>query len=168
MISIATAGGENVPAREDTIKFSILVGLSAIFVDAAIAHGLLWENDPYWTYWVTKTFLITTVFLFGTAFLGIGIIPGLILTAVHTLILEIYYQWLAPVGLPQEPEWLDFNHLWVTGVPVHFLAIFGGYLMALWLWRRNHPVLQAERGETWRFAMYGLVTAIIIVAMDVS
>jgi hypothetical protein len=27
-----------------------LVGLSAIFVDAAIAHGLLWENDPYWTY----------------------------------------------------------------------------------------------------------------------
>ncbi|RWM76486.1 MAG: hypothetical protein EOR81_22805 [Mesorhizobium sp.] len=151
---------------KDTIKFSILVGLSAIFVDASIAHGLLWENDPYWTYWITKTFLITTVFLFGTAFLGIGIVPGLILTAVHTLILEIYYQWLAPVGLPQEPEWLDFNHLWVTGVPVHFLAILGGYLMALWLWRRNHPVLEAERGETWRFVVYGLVTAVIIVALD--
>lgn len=151
---------------KDTIKFSILVGLSAIFVDASIAHGLLWENDPYWTYWITKTFLITTVFLFGTAFLGIGILPGLILTAVHTLILEIYYQWLAPVGLPQEPEWLDFNHLWVTGVPVHFLAILGGYLMALWLWRRNHPVLEAERGETWRFVVYGLVTAVIVVALD--
>ncbi|RWF86091.1 MAG: hypothetical protein EOR30_12470 [Mesorhizobium sp.] len=151
---------------KDAIKFSILVGLSAIFVDAAIAHGLLWENDPYWTYWITKTFLITTVFLFGTAFLGIGIIPGLVLTAVHTLILEIYYQWLAPVGLPQEPEWLDFNHLWITGVPVHFLAIFGGYLMALWLWRRNHPALEAERGETWRFVVYGLVTAVMIVAID--
>ena len=61
---------------KDTIKFSILVALSAIFVDASIAHGLLWENDPYWTYWITKTFLIATVFLFGTAFLGIGIIPG--------------------------------------------------------------------------------------------
>jgi hypothetical protein len=150
----------------DLIKFSILVGLSAIFVDAALAHGLLWENDPYWTYWITKTFLITTVFLFGTAFLGVGIVPGLILTAVHTLILEIYYQWLAPVGLPQEPEWLDFNHLWVTGVPVHFLAIFAGYLMALWLWRRNRPQLEAERGETWRLAVYGLATAVVIVAID--
>jgi hypothetical protein len=93
-------------------------------------------------------------------------VPGLILTAVHTLILEIYYQWLAPVGLPQEPEWLDFNHLWVTGVPVHFLAILGGYLVALWLWRRNHPVLETERGETWRFVVYGLVTAVVIVSLD--
>ncbi|MER8409377.1 hypothetical protein NKH16_32860 [Mesorhizobium sp. M1307] len=151
---------------KDTIKFSILVALSAIFVDASIAHGLLWENDPYWTYWITKTFLIATVFLFGTAFLGIGIIPGLVLTAVHTLILEIYYQWLAPVGLPQEPEWLDFNHLWITGVPVHFLAILGGYLMALWLWRRNHVVAETDRGETRRFVVYGLVTAVIIVAAD--
>ncbi|WP_027997135.1 hypothetical protein [Sinorhizobium arboris] len=151
---------------KDTIKFSILVGLAAIFVDASIAHGLLWENDPYWTYWVTKTFLITSVFLFGTPFIGIGIVPGLILTAVHTLILEIYYQWLAPVGLPQEPEWLDFNHLWVTGLPVHFLAILGGYALALWLWRRNHPVLEPERGETWRFVVYGLVTSVIIVAID--
>lgn len=53
---------------KDTVKFSILVGFSAIFIDAVIAHGLFWDNDPYWTYWVTKTFLITTVFLFGTAF----------------------------------------------------------------------------------------------------
>ncbi|RWF53485.1 MAG: hypothetical protein EOS50_21190 [Mesorhizobium sp.] len=161
--SSRNAGAAHVSPRKDAIKFSILVGLSAIFVDAAIAHGLLWENDPYWTYWITKTFLITTVFLFGTAFFGIGIIPGLVLTAVHTLIFEIYYQWLAPVGLPRE---LDFNHLWITGVPVHFLAIFGGYLMALWLWRRNHPALEAERGETWRFVVYGLVTAVMIVAND--
>ena len=92
---------------------------------------MFWDNDPYWIYWITKTFLITTVFMFGTAFLGIGLVPGLILTAVHTAILEIYYQWLAPVGLPQKPEWLDFNHLWITGVPAHFRAIFAGCLLAL-------------------------------------
>ena len=129
----------------DVLKFGILVGLSAIFIDASIAHGLFWDNDPYWTYWITKTFLITSVFTFGTAFLGVGIVPGAILTAVHTLILEIYYQWLAPVGLPQEPEWLDFNHLWITGVPAHYLAIFAGYLLALWLWRRNRVGVELDR-----------------------
>src|SRR5512138_3440969 len=96
----------------EVIKFGALVGLAAIFVDAAIAHGLFWENDPYWTYWVTKTVLITSVFTFGSAFLGIGIKQGLILTAVHTLILETYYAVFAPIGLPQEPHWLGFNDLW--------------------------------------------------------
>ncbi len=133
---------------KDTVKFSILVGLSAIFIDAVIAHGLFWENDPYWTYWITKTFLIATFFLFGTTVVGIGIVPGLVLTAIHTAIPEIYYQWFAHVGLPQEPEWLDFDHLWTTGVPAHFLAIFAGYLLALWLWRRNHPTERIERAET--------------------
>ena len=132
-------------ARE-TAKFGILVGLSAIFIDAAIAHGLFWENDPYWTYWITKTFLITTVFIIGTALLGIGIVQGLIFTVVHTAILEIYYEWLSPIGLPQDPEWLDDNHLWTTGVPVHYLAILTGYFIALWIWRRAHtPVRHDER-----------------------
>jgi hypothetical protein len=71
------------------VTFGAWVGLSAIFVDAAIAHGLFWENDPYWTYWITKTFLITTIFTLGTALLGIGLWQGLALTAVHTLILEV-------------------------------------------------------------------------------
>lgn len=137
--------GETRLSVRDTAKFGLLVGLSAIFIDAAIAHGLFWDNDPYWTYWITKSFLIATVFTLGTAFLGIGIVQGLILTAVHTLILEIYYQWLAPVGLPQEPEWLDFNHLWVTGAPVHYLAILTGYLMALWIWRRAVVVESDKR-----------------------
>jgi hypothetical protein len=151
---------------KDTLKFAILVGLAAIFFDASIAHGLFWDNDPYWTYWITKTFLITTVFLFGTAFIGIGIWQGLVLTAVHTLILEIYYQWLAPIGLPQEPEWLDFNHLWVTGIPAHYLSILAGYLLALWLWRRNYPEPLPERAETGTFALYALVTAAIILVLD--
>jgi hypothetical protein len=152
---------------KDTVKFAILVGLSAIFIDSSIAHGLFWDNDPYWTYWITKSFLITTVFLLGTAFIGIGIWQGLVLTAVHTAILEIYYQWLAPVGLPQEPEWLDFNHLWVTGVPAHYLAILAGYFLALWLWRRNRPERFAAReADVHEFAVYALVTAVIILVFD--
>ena len=120
----------------DTAKFGLLVGLSAIFIDAVIAHGLFWENDPYWTYWITKSFLIATVFIAGTAFFGAGMVQGLILTAVHTAILEIYYEFLAPIGLPQEPQWLDDNHLYLTGIPVHYLAILCGYFIALWIWRR--------------------------------
>jgi hypothetical protein len=150
----------------DVLKFGILVGLSAIFIDASIAHGLFWDNDPYWTYWITKTFLIIAVFTFGTAFLGVGIVAGAILTAVHTLILEVYYQWLAPVGLPQEPEWLDFNHLWITGVPAHYLAIFAGYLLALWLWRRNRVGVELDRAPARALVIYALVTAAIIVVID--
>jgi len=158
---------------KDVVKFSVLVGLSAIFIDAAIAHGLFWDNDPYWTYWITKTFLITTVFLFGTAWIGLGIWQGLALTAVHTAILEVYYQWLAPVGLPQEPEWLDFNHLWVTGVPAHYLAILAGYFLALWLWRRNRltpPALYADDRTAWQatrgFSLYALIVAVVVLVLD--
>ncbi|HYC94792.1 MAG TPA: hypothetical protein VEB39_03745 [Sphingomicrobium sp.] len=120
----------------DTAKFGLLVGLSGIFIDAVIAHGLFWENDPYWTYWITKSFLIATVFIAGTAFFGIGIVQGLALTVVHTAILEIYYEFLSPIGLPQEPQWLDDNHLYATGIPAHYLAILAGYFIALWIWRR--------------------------------
>ena len=120
-----------------TVSFGLLVGVTAIFIDASIAHGLWWENDPYWTYWVTKTFLITAIFIVGTSLLGIGKKPGLIITAIHTLILEIYYQWLSPVGLPQEPVWLSFRDLWFPGFIVHFLAIYAGYQIALWFWMRN-------------------------------
>jgi hypothetical protein len=159
---------------KQVVKFSLLVGLGAIFIDAAIAHGLFWDNDPYWTYWITKTFLITTVFLLGTAWLGAGIWQGLVLTAVHTAILEVYYQWLAPVGLPQEPEWLDFNHLWVTGVPAHYLAILAGYFLALWLWRRNATLLSSDGRQerasayygTGAFSLYALAVTVVILVLD--
>src|SRR5687768_1934599 len=95
----------------EVAKFGVMVGFFGIFYDAALAHGLFWENDPYWTYWITKTFLITTVFSLGTVFLGIGIWQGLALTFVHTLVLEIYYQWFAPIGLPQEPQWLSIKEI---------------------------------------------------------
>lgn len=127
----------------EAIKFGALVGLFGIFFDAALAHGLFWENDPYWTYWITKTFLITTVFALTTVFFGVGIAQGALATVAHTLILEIYYQWLSPIGLPREPQWLSFDHLWITGLPIHYGVIFAGYLATLWLWRRR-PALVAE------------------------
>lgn len=133
-------------SARDTAKIGVLTGLCAIFIDAVIAHGLFWDNDPYWTYWITKSFLITMVFTIGTAFLGAGVLQGLVITLVHTLILEVYYQWLAPVGLPQEPEWLDFNHLWVTGFPAHYLAILAGYLMAFWIFCRARLRAPVETG----------------------
>jgi hypothetical protein len=133
----------------DLAKFTALVALAAILADAAIGHALLWENDPYWTYWVTKTFLIATVFAIGTALLGTGPARGALITAVHTLVLTVYYWSLSPVGLPSHPEWLDTEHTWVTGIPVHFAVIYLGYLGALWLWQRRQldDARSAPRGS---------------------
>ena len=130
-------GSRTTMGLQDLAKFSGAVALLAIFADAAVGHGLLWENDPYWTYWITKTFLIATVFALGTAWLGVGVARGAVITAVHTIILTIYYWSFSPIGLPSSPEWLDLEHTWVTGLPVHFGVIYVGYLLALWLWQRR-------------------------------
>lgn len=149
--------------HKDTIKFGVLVGFAAIFIDAAIAHGLFWENDPYWTYWITKTFLITTVFTLGTAFLGIGFVQGAAITVVHTLILEAYYEWFSPVGLPQEPMWLPFEDIWTLGIVAHYLSIFGGYLIALWIWRRRGFAVKASVRS---FTLTVLGSAIAVLVLD--
>lgn len=149
-----------------TAQFGIAVGLAAIFMDAAVAHGLFWENDPYWTYWVTKTFLITTVFTLGTAFIGVGIWQGLVLTFVHTLVLEIYYQWMAPIGLPQETQWLSFYDLWQVGFLVHYLTILSGYLLALWIWRRVPRTRPLAETDTRSVAFLALAGALVIVVVD--
>lgn len=142
--------------------FAIGVALLAIFWDAAVGHGLAWENDPYWTYWVTKTFLIFTVFALGTAWLGIGVGAGAIVTAIHTLVLTIYYWTLSPIGLPSSPEWLDLEHTWLTGVPIHFGVIYLGYLSMLWLWRRRPAVAVADAsGE----ALVALAAGVAIVVL---
>jgi hypothetical protein len=122
------------PSLSQASLFAAAVAALAIFWDAAVGHGLAWENDPYWTYWLTKTFLIFTVFALGTAWLGIGIGRGAVITAVHTLVLTVYYWTLSPIGLPAGPEWLDLEHTWFTGLPIHFGVIYLGYLSALWLW----------------------------------
>jgi len=67
--------------------------------------------------------------------------------------------------LPQEPEWLDFNHLWTTGVPAHYLAILAGYLLALWLWRRNAPELRST-AETRLFVLHSLAVTVLIIVLD--
>src|SRR4051812_17076368 len=115
-------------------KFSLLVGFMGILADSTLAHALLWENDPYWTYWITKTLLITTVFALGTAWYGFGPARGAVITVVHTFILSIYYWTFSPVGLPEKIEWLDPSHVWTTGLPIHFMVIYLGYLTAWWIW----------------------------------
>jgi hypothetical protein len=149
-LTVGSGGAQ--PARRlenlrDLAKFTGLVALFAIFVDAAVGHGLLWENDPYWTYWITKTALIATVFGLGTAWLGIGAARGAVITAVHTVVLTVYYWSLSPIGLPSHPEWLDLEHTWGTGVPVHFGVIYLGYLGSLWLWRRRERLRTETSSE---------------------
>ena len=154
------------PSGREAFKFGGAVGLFGILFDAALAHGLFWENDPYWTYWITKTFLVATVFTLTTAWFGIGLRQGVIATAVHTLILEVYYQWLSPIGLPCEPQWLGFDHVWITGVPVHYAVIFAGYLLAYWLWRRRSTLATAGEQSTRRLGVFALVAAVLTVVLS--
>lgn len=121
----------------ELVKFTALAALLAIFADAAVAHAMLWGNDPYWTYWVTDTLLMATVFGVGTAWIGVGLKRGAVLTFVHVLLLTTYYWTLAPIGLPGQPEWLDLEHTWLTGLPVHFGVYYLGYVLAVWLWDRS-------------------------------
>src|SRR5688572_24861154 len=144
------AGGP--PAREagvlslsELLKFTALASLLAIFADAAIAHAMLWGNDPYWTYWVTDTLLMATVFGLGTAWIGIGAGRGAIITAAHIIVLTAYYWSLSPIGLPSHPEWLDLERTWLTGLPVHFGVYYLGYLVALSLWKRRSSDLAGGR-----------------------
>jgi hypothetical protein len=156
---------ERFVALGDLAKFTAMVALLAILADAAVGHALLWENDPYWTYWITKTFLIATVFGLGSAWTGAGIARGAAITAVHTLVLTVYYWSLSPIGLPSHPEWLDLQHTWVTGLPVHFGVIYLGYLAALWLWRRRLLVRQETGGSVAADARAALlVGAAVVVA----
>jgi hypothetical protein len=141
--------------------FTAMVALLAILADAAVGHALLWENDPYWTYWITKTFLIATVFGLGTAWLGTGLVRGAVISFVHTIVLTVYYWTLSPIGLPSHPDWLDLEHTWITGVPVHFAVIYLGYLLALWIWRRR-PVDDAPAA---RDALAALVAGLVIVVV---
>jgi hypothetical protein len=140
-----------------------MVALLAIFLDAAVGHGLTWENDPYWTYWITKTFLIATIFGLGTAWFGIGEGRGAVITAVHTLVLTVYYWTLSPIGLPSSPEWLDLEHTWVSGLPIHFGVIYLGYLVALWLWRRR--ALAVDDQDSRSVGIAALLTALAIVVL---
>jgi hypothetical protein len=131
----------------DLLKFTALASLLAISVDAAIGHAMLWGNDPYWTYWVTDTLLMATVFGLGTAWLGMGLVRGAVITAVHITLLTTYYWSLSPIGLPAQSEWLDLEHTWVTGLPVHFAVYYLGYVLAFWLWQRRSlaDTIQPER-----------------------
>jgi hypothetical protein len=149
----------------ELVKFAAVAAVLAMLFDAVIGHALLWDNDPYWTYWVTDTFLILTVFSLGTALLGTGIARGAVITVVQMLVLTTYYWSLSPIGLPSDPEWLDLEHTWVTGPLVHFGVYYLGYLVALWLWRRRAAVGEAVRSDIAADAVRALVTAGGVVAL---
>lgn len=144
-------------------RFTALAALLAILADATIGHGLTWENDPYWTYWVTKTFLIATVIGLGTAWFGIGVGRGALIVLVHTIILTIYYWTLSPIGLPSSPHWLDLEHTWISGVPIHFGVIYLGYLTALWIWRRRQRFEFIADVNPRFFGFRALIVAVLVV-----
>lgn len=156
-----TRASERLRNTRELARFTALVALLAILADAAVGHGLLWENDPYWTYWITKTFLIATVFGLGTAWLGVGVGRGAVITAVHTLVLTVYYWTLSPIGLPSHPSWLDLEHTWLTGVPVHFAVIYLGYLTALWLWRRRDVAPGSPGADALAALLAGAVIVVV-------
>jgi hypothetical protein len=136
--------------------------------DASIGHGITWENDPYWTYWVTKTFLIATVFGLGTAWLGVSAWRGAIITAVHTIVLTVYYWTFSPIGLPSTPTWLDLEHTWITGLPIHFGVIYAGYLLALWAWHRRRALAEIAQVDSGSVAARALLFGLGIVVPTTS
>jgi hypothetical protein len=147
----------------ELVKFAAVAAVLAMLSDAVIGHALLWDNDPYWTYWITDTFLIATVFCIGTALIGAGIVRGAVITVVQMLVLTTYYWSLSPIGLPSDPEWLDLEHTWLTGPPVHFGVYYLGYLVALWLLRHRAAGGHAVRSEVAVDAVRALLTAAGIV-----
>jgi hypothetical protein len=171
----ATRRVERFSSVGEVLKFAAVAAVLAMVSDAVVGHALLWQNDPYWTYWVTDTLLITTVFSIGTALLGAGIARGAMVTVVQMLVLTTYYWSLSPIGLPADPEWLDLQHTWVTGPPVHFGVYYLGYLVALWLWRRRSTAVQAatpaladpdeSRHQVISDTIRALVTALAIVVL---
>jgi hypothetical protein len=149
----------------EVAKFTAMAALLAIFVDAAIGHAMLWGNDPYWTYWITDTLLMATVFGLGTAWFGIGLIRGAVITAVHMALLTVYYWSFSPIGLPSQPEWLDLEHTWITGLPVHFAVYYLGYVIAVWLWRRRLVTAPEPDRSTARRATVGVAVAVAVVLL---
>lgn len=157
----------------EVVKFTALAAVLAIFIDAAIGHAMIWGNDPYWTYWITDTLLMATVFGLGTMVFGIGIGIGALITAVHVTLLTTYYWSLSPIGLPSQPEWLDFEHTWATGLPIHLAVYYMGYLGALWLWgRRTAAAARHEHAPQRSLPQIGAaalaVTAVIVVAIGIA
>ncbi len=150
-----------------SFKFGLMTGILAMFLDAAIGHGLFWQNDPFWSYWFVDGLLITTIVGLGTTIIGIGIWQGFVLMAAQTLSLEIYYQFLSPVGLPREPYWLSRFEIWTSGLPIHYLTYTAGFLLALWIWRRRKNFAKKLDGlPSKKLALFSVATAGILLVLD--
>lgn len=155
---------ERPPSLGAVLKFAVTGAVLAMLADAAIGHAMLWKNDPFWTYWVTDTFLITTVFALGTVAIGVGVARGALVTGVQALVLTTYYWTLSPIGLPSHARWLDLEHTWITGIPVHFGVYYLGYLTALWLWRRRwtRGALDTPSSQAWTAVAVGVGVVLFV------
>jgi hypothetical protein len=107
------------------VKFALLAGLAALLVDASLVHGLLWEHDPSWGSWTTAGWVIVAVFGLGTAWFGVGVAQGLGLSILLSALLCATGLWQAA---PIAPSTASAS--WIFGIPVHGLALLGGYLLA--------------------------------------
>jgi len=80
-------------------------------------------------------------------------------------LLTIYYWSLSPIGLPSQPEWLDLEHTWITGLPVHFAVYYLGYVIALWLWHHRSRDVEPESSTAHQATVgVGVAVAVVILA----
>ena len=152
------------------LQFGFLASISALLMLAVLAHGLWWENDPFWTYWVTQWLLLAASFIVGTIFMGVGVREGVILTCIQGVIHALYYTFLRPMGLPLEPWYAAFRDLWTSGFVTHSLAVLSGYLIALWIWwrktRRFAGLAAVEKKELSKCITFSLLSSGLIAVVD--
>ena len=112
---------------------------------------------------------MSTVFGLGTAWFGMGLLRGALITVVHIVLLTVYYWSLSPIGLPGQPEWLDLERTWITGLPVHLAVYYLGYVLALWLWRRRPARTVPDATDSARppgpLATLALATGVVVVVL---
>jgi len=80
-------------------------------------------------------------------------------------LLTAYYWSLSPIGLPSQPEWLDLEHTWITGLPVHFAVYYLGYVIALCVWHHRLTGISDSDWSTARQASIGVTAAVAIVVV---
>lgn len=75
---------------------------------------------------------------------------------------------MSPIGLPSQPEWLDLERTWITGLPVHLAVYYMGYLGALWLWgRRRRRVIESDQGGRRERSLAEVAVAALAVAAGI-
>ncbi len=80
----------------------------------------------------------------------------------YSAITSIYYWSFSPVGLPQNPAWLNARYAWTLGLPIHFGTAYLAYLTALWLWRRSEHDLTRPADDAPEMASNALAIGVVL------